>query len=147
MFLIELNKWVKQSKPPEKSSISASCEHRPCWLVAERGHGTGPCMRCARGAGVPRLCAGSRTLVCCGPERVWGTTAACLWEVLRQTLGGAHRGLSLAGVGCPVKILTGRETEFFVMKVILTFRQLGLKITFSPIRKKAVTVTDQFTGC
>lgn len=64
-----------------------------------------------------------------------------------DTGGRLQRPLFGAGVGCPVKILTGRETEFFIMKVILTFRQLGLKITFSPIRKKAVTVTDQFTGC
>lgn len=106
-------------------------------VTGETGGRTGPCMRCARGACMRRLWAqegvGNGVQLVCGS--CWG-----------RHLWGTQGGLYLA-VGYLVKTSNGRETELFTVKVILTSWQFGLKITFSPIRKKAITGTEQFTSC
>lgn len=103
-------------------------------VTGETGARTGPCMRGARGA-----CVGS------GPERVWGMGCS-----LSVGAAGADtwapREASLWQWGILWTLLTGRETELFTVKVILTFWQFDLKVTFFPIRKKAITGTEQFTS-
>lgn len=105
-------------------------------VTGETGARTGPWMRGARGACVRRLWAregvGNGVQLVCGS--CWG-----------RHLWGTQGGLSLAG-GILWTLLTGRETELFTVKVILTFWQFDLKITFFPIRKKAITGTEQFTS-